>query len=41
MENFTNTVRDAGTISVTRRRVLRLPAVINIELGYPAVRFTG
>ena len=29
MENFTNTVRDAGTISVTRRRVLRLPAVIN------------
>lgn len=29
MENFANTERDAGKISVTRRRVLRLPAVIN------------
>lgn len=29
MENFVSTERDAGTISVTRRRVLRLPAVIN------------
>ena len=29
MENFANTERDAGTISVTRRRVLRLPAVLN------------
>ena len=29
MEKFTNTELDAVTISVTRRRVLRLPAVIN------------